>query len=256
MKKNFLLFLFLPMISYGQTLVNDKVSKEYYVTAKGGLNVREAPNSKAKKVGILNYGENVIVESRTEIKLSINDTDKETGIEKKIEGEWVSIISEDNVSGYVFDGFLSQYFSSFIERNDGATWTNGFSNYTFSKNMPEYYIDLSSCDPCDIPSTECEMCGYSWMKVDKDSFSFGRKFQNDFFYEEDKTQFYRKNNTIWSINSRLGYNVDYKTDKIYWIPLSSDAAEIEKIRNKNKPILDFIKLKQKEENEAIEKDFL
>ena len=33
-----LLLLFLPLVSFGQT--------EYYVSAKGGLNVREAPNSK------------------------------------------------------------------------------------------------------------------------------------------------------------------------------------------------------------------
>ena len=126
----------------------------------------------------------------------------------------------------------------------------------FSENMPDYYIDISSCDPCEIPTTECHMCGYSWMKVYVDSFSFGRKYQNDFFYEEDETWFYEKNETIWSVNSRSGYTDEYETDRIYWIPADSETFEIEKIHSKNKPILDFIKLKQKEENEAIEKDLM
>ena len=50
--------------------------------------------------------------------------------------------------------------------------------------------------------------------------------------------------------------MEYKTDKIRWIPVDSEAYEIEKIRVKNKPIIDFIKLKKKEDNEAIERDFM
>ena len=122
--------------------------------------------------------------------------------------------------------------------------------------MPDYYIDISSCNPCEVPTTECHMCGYSWIKVYSDSFSFGRKYQNDFFYEEDETRFYEKNESIWSVNSRSGYTSQYETDRIYWIPADSETLEIEKIRLKNKPILDFIKLKQKEENEAIERDLM
>jgi hypothetical protein len=38
--------------------------------------------------------------------LTINDTDKETGIKKLIEGKWVKIVSENSISGYVFDGYL------------------------------------------------------------------------------------------------------------------------------------------------------
>lgn len=107
-----LLLLFVPLVSFGQT--------EYYVSAKGGLNVREAPNS--KKVTTLLYGEIVRIESKTGEKLIINDTDEETGITKAIEGEWVEIIAErivdydynmmkdvfETVKGYVFDGFLKE----------------------------------------------------------------------------------------------------------------------------------------------------
>jgi len=112
MKTLRLLLLFVPLVSFGQT--------EYYVSAKGGLNVREAPNS--KKVTTLLYGEVVRIESKIGEKLIINDTDEETGITKIIEGEWVEIIAErivdydynmmkdvfDTVKGYVFDGFLKE----------------------------------------------------------------------------------------------------------------------------------------------------
>lgn len=122
--------------------------------------------------------------------------------------------------------------------------------------MPDYYIDISSCDPsCDTPTLECHMCGYDWMKVDINSFSFGQDYQNDFFAEYKSTQFYEENDVIWSVDSYGGHIVEYESDKIYWLPADSDPLEIEKIRLKNKPILDFIKLKKKEEYEAIEKDF-
>ena len=121
--------------------------------------------------------------------------------------------------------------------------------------MPDY-IDISSCDPCNTPSTECHMCGYSWMKVDIDSFSFGSNYQNDFFYDQVSTRFYEKNKTIWSVNFKRGNIVEYNTDKLKWIPADSELFEIEKIRIKNKPILDFIKLKQKEDDESIDEEFM
>jgi hypothetical protein len=98
MKKLLLLLLFIPLVSFGQM--------DYYVSAKGGLNVREAPNSKSKKVSTLLYGTFVSIKLRTAINLTINDTDKETGIKKLIEGKWVKIVSENSISGYVFDGYL------------------------------------------------------------------------------------------------------------------------------------------------------
>ena len=234
----------------------DEFEREYYVSAKGGLNVREAPNSKAKKIGIILYNQKVKILSRSGEKSIIKDTDKETGIIKTTEGEWVEVIFGTNIKGYVFDGFLRKNTNSFLTRNDGTTWTNGFSKYTFSEDMPDYYIDISSCDPsCDTPTLECHMCGYNWMKVDINSFSFGQDYQNDFFDESKSTQFYEENDVIWSVDSYGGHIVEYESDKIYWLPADSDPFEIEKIRLKNKPILDFIKLKKKEEYEAIEKDF-
>ena len=99
--KKLLLLLLVPMVSFGQM--------DYYVSAKGGLNVREAPNAKAKKVSTILYRQKVTIESKTNIKLTINDTDKETGITKVVEGEWVEITSGEKIRGYVFNGFLKGF---------------------------------------------------------------------------------------------------------------------------------------------------
>ena len=230
----------------------DEFEREYYVSSKTGLIVREQPNSNSNKTGIILYNQKVKILSRSGEKLIIKGEDQSD----TIEGEWVEVVFGTNIKGYVFDGFLRKNTDSFLTRNDGTTWTNGFSTYTFSKDMPDYYIDISSCDPsCDTPTLECHMCGYDWMKVDINSFSFGQDYQNDFFAEYKSTQFYEENDVIWSVDSYSGHIVEYESDKIYWLPADSDPLEIEKIRLKNKPILDFIKLKEKEEYEAIEKDF-
>ena len=63
MKKLLVVLLFVPLVSFGQM--------DYYVSAKGGLNVREAPEAKAKKVATLLYGQKVTIESRTGIKFTI-----------------------------------------------------------------------------------------------------------------------------------------------------------------------------------------
>jgi len=121
--KKLLLLLLVPMVSFGQM--------DYYVSAKGGLNVREAPEARAKKVATLLYGQKVTIESKTDIKLIINDTDKETGITKVVEGEWVEVIFGTNFKGYVFDGFLRKNSSSFLTRNDGTAWTDGTKSIIF-----------------------------------------------------------------------------------------------------------------------------
>jgi surface protein len=89
--------------------LNTSIGQDYYVSAKGGLNVREAPNSNSKKVSILLYGQKVTIESKTGVKLTINDVDKKTGVTKVIEGEWVEISSRKKVKGYVFNGFLKGF---------------------------------------------------------------------------------------------------------------------------------------------------
>ena len=130
MKKLILVLLFVPIVSFGQ--------KDYYVTAKGGLNVREAPEARAKKVSTLSYGTFVSIESRTAIKLIINDTDKETGVTKVVEGEWVKIISENNIVGYVFDGYLEKISISWNKKLITSEVFNEFTSFgqlTFKKGL-------------------------------------------------------------------------------------------------------------------------
>ena len=99
MKNLILLLLIVPLFSFGQ---------KYYVTAKGGLNVRVAPDLNSAKSGLLLHKQIVTIKSYTGKKLTINDTDKKTGITEEITGEWVEINSFD-IIGYVFDGFLKIY---------------------------------------------------------------------------------------------------------------------------------------------------
>ena len=63
MKKLSIILLLVPLVSFGQM--------DYYVSAKGGLNVREAPEAKAKKVATLLYGQKVTIESKTGVKLTL-----------------------------------------------------------------------------------------------------------------------------------------------------------------------------------------
>ncbi len=84
----------------------DEFEREYYVTSKSGLNVREQPYSNSNKKGIILYNQKVKILSRSGEKLIINDTDKETGVTKTIEGEWVKVIYGENLKGFVFDGYL------------------------------------------------------------------------------------------------------------------------------------------------------
>jgi hypothetical protein len=147
MRKLILFLLFVPLISLGQ--------KDYYVTAKGGLNVREAPEAKAKKVSTLSYGTFVSIESRTAIKLIINDTDKETGVTKVVEGEWVKIISENNIVGYIFDGFLKKYTGKtsiiILKYSNYRLGIDEFDPYIIPENQEVFeYHSGAFIDPCSL----------------------------------------------------------------------------------------------------------
>ena len=68
MKKLLLVLLFVPLVSLGQM--------DYYISAKGGLNVREAPEAKAKKVSTLTYGTFVTIEGTPNKEKSITERGK------------------------------------------------------------------------------------------------------------------------------------------------------------------------------------
>lgn len=176
--------LSLSFIGRGNTL-NYKPEKyyeeytEYKFSAKKGLNVREYPNVKSNIKFKLNYGQQVYLESKTGIKLTIIDTDKKTG-KKNIEGEWVKIINyktedfDDSIPehrmasstiyylgedlyngttknpkvklssvGYVFDGFLEEK-SKLLKQ---GTWIY-YSESGF-KAKEEYYKIVKDKNPHD-----------------------------------------------------------------------------------------------------------
>lgn len=91
-----------------QLWINSKNEKEYYVSSKSGLNVREKPSGNSNKTGIVLYNQKVKILARSGNKSIIKDTDRTTGIIKNIEGEWVEILFGTNLKGYVFDGFLKE----------------------------------------------------------------------------------------------------------------------------------------------------
>ena len=119
MKKLILLLLLFPLVFLGQSpyssyYENDnlKVAGESFeeiigskVSAKSGLNVRMSPSLKSKTIGKLLYGIPVTIESKTGKKLTVIDTDIETGTKSEIKGEWIE------VTGYI----LAEYNDENIE---------------------------------------------------------------------------------------------------------------------------------------------
>ena len=185
MKKLLLVLLFVPLVSFGQM--------DYYVWAKGGLNVRIAPNAKAKKVATLLYGQTVSIESKTGVKLKINDVDKKTGVTKVIEGEWVEIVSENNMSGYVFDGFLKKYTGQtsiiFLKYSNYRLGIDELEPYIIPENQEVFHHSGAFIDPCSLfeesfrPlydwSQSKESCGLSLFEKDWEMV-YNNSFKNKF----------------------------------------------------------------------------
>jgi len=163
MKKLFLVLIFIPLISLGQSAYksyyengNLKVTGEGFfeeikwkISAKSGLNLRESPDLKSEKMAKVPYGTFVSIESETDLKLTISDTDKETGITKSIQGKWVKIAAEfflgpgdkgyyedliepSGVEGYVFDGFLKE--ERYLVHKPGV-WTYYFESGVINKEV-------------------------------------------------------------------------------------------------------------------------
>jgi hypothetical protein len=120
---------------------------KYKISAKSGLNLRENPDSKSKKIAKIPYGTMVSIISKTDLKLTIINTDKETGITKPIEGEWVKIgaefdlspgdegyaidlIDPSSVEGYVFDGFIEK--EKYLVKKHGL-WTYYYESGVIKK---------------------------------------------------------------------------------------------------------------------------
>lgn len=141
MKKLILFLLFVPLVSFGQ---------EYYVSAKEGLNVREAPDAKAKKIETLLYGQKVTVESETGIKLTINDFNQRSGDTKTIEGEWVKIEYAKTFYTILGDGDI--YSDPYeIKKYEGYIFNGFLKEVSFPQYIDENYIDFNSMDNIYLP---------------------------------------------------------------------------------------------------------
>ena len=137
----------MPLVSFGQSSYSSyyengkiKVTGESFeeiigskVSAKSGLNVRESPDLKSKTIGKLPYGISVTVESKTGIKLTVIDTDRETGIKSEIKGEWVE------VTGYI----VAEYDNKNIKHNSAN------SKLLYKTDL--YWYDLEGLYP--LPKT-------------------------------------------------------------------------------------------------------
>ena len=145
--KLILFLLLVPLVSFGQSSYSSyyengkiKVTGESFeeiigskVSAKSGLNVRESPDLKSKTIGKLPYGISVTVESKTGIKLTVIDTDRETGIKSEIKGEWVE------VTGYI----VAEYDNKNIKHNSAN------SKLLYKTDL--YWYDLEGLYP--LPKT-------------------------------------------------------------------------------------------------------
>ena len=104
---------------------------------------------KSKKIAKVPYGTFVSIKSKTDSKLTISDTDKETGIIKSIKGKWVKIVAEfylspgdkgyykdliepSYVEGYVFDGFLKE--EKYLVHKPGV-WTYYFESGVINEEV-------------------------------------------------------------------------------------------------------------------------
>ncbi len=79
--------------------LNSFSQKEYTVTAKSGLTIRNKPNIKGYKIGRLKFKEKITVIEKTDFSFATEN----------IKGYWVKVKTQDLKEGYVFNGFLKAY---------------------------------------------------------------------------------------------------------------------------------------------------
>ncbi|RZN83632.1 MAG: SH3 domain-containing protein [Winogradskyella sp.] len=120
-----------------------------YVAAESGLSIREKPSLGSKKIGKLEYRQQVKITGNSNVSFSLYDEGKE------VSGEWVKIETKQG-SGYVFDGFLSSreiYASKEITFKDLVVYINDLDVYNIEggdsmdltkKNKLSLYIELGS----------------------------------------------------------------------------------------------------------------
>jgi len=123
------LFLVLPSFIYGETAVTSKL-----VISTNGLNVRESPDPKAKKVATLPFGTPVVIQEVVPGEITIG----------KDKGHWLKInyngTSAKPGVGYVFDRFVD------------TVLPVSSTDLSILKDLKGYYIQVSSGDvTCRLP---------------------------------------------------------------------------------------------------------
>lgn len=103
------------------TSFNSFSQKEYIVTAKSGLSIRNKPSIKGLKTGKLNFREKIYVIETTDFSFTT----------EKIKGYWIKIKTIDNKQGYVFNGFIKPF-------------TQNKINYSLKRNGEDIYEELNA----------------------------------------------------------------------------------------------------------------
>ncbi len=98
MKKAFFLFMILSILGLAVSIYAETIPTKGYVSANSGLNVRKGPSSNSEKLGALEKGQTVTIES--------------------VSGNWYKISSPK--SGYVFSQHIVVTDSKEIEDEDAS----------------------------------------------------------------------------------------------------------------------------------------
>ena len=156
LKKIFFLILFVLLISGCSKKNNEEIKqpnvsheiqpvldekpkqKEFrYVNSTAGLRIRNKPGTDGEKIGSLQNKEKIEVVSETSLTQTIDE----------IKSNWVEIKTENNITGYVFGGFLENDLETIdiIQNVEGeyrnkAEWLNITIKY---KGMQEFIVSVT-----------------------------------------------------------------------------------------------------------------
>ena len=154
MKNFFILIIFVILITGCSKKNNEEIKqsqesqpvrieqpkkKEFrYVNSIEGLRIRNKPGTDAEKIGFLKNKEKIEIVSETSF-IQIID---------KIESTWVEIKTENNITGYVFGGFLEKNLETIdIIQNAEGEYKNkdGMLNLTIKyQGMQEFNISVTA----------------------------------------------------------------------------------------------------------------
>ncbi|MFY7671263.1 SH3 domain-containing protein [Tenacibaculum sp. MEBiC06402] len=141
MKYLTLLLLIIVANTFGQEV--------HYVDAPNGLIVRDAPSKNANRIGKFEFGTKISLINRSGQNLTIKDN----GI--SIKGEWVEVEdSIENISGYVFSGFISQSncseYGYYLTKEDAIEESAYYKVMGSPENAKPLYLYLMSKEQKEI----------------------------------------------------------------------------------------------------------